>query len=143
MQVTQVPFPEAILQDRHDLTSRAHAAPLTGSSLETENGRRDTSDDPTIPKLEEDLKPQRSHGLPLSPTTSESSEPQSPTSGYGYGMVMAPSVQVIPPQESPSVPKPMQPDPAYMNGYYAQQPFPSDKGPAFWPHASSVSQYGY
>ncbi|CAG7921723.1 unnamed protein product [Penicillium olsonii] len=142
IQVTQTHLPEAIFQDRGDISSLAHAAPSTGPSIETDSDVRDASDDLRIPKLEEDSKPQRSHGLPLSPTTSESSGPQSPTNGYGYGMVMPPSVQVIPPNESPNVSKPMHPDPAYMNGYYTQ-PFVSEKGPAFWPHTNSVSQYGY
>lgn len=141
VQVTQTHLPEAIFQEGNDLASRAHAAPMTELSLEGDD-TRDANDDVSIPKLEEDSKPPRPHGLPLSPTTSESSGPQSPTSGFGYGMVMTPSVQVIPPHESPHVSKPMHSNPGYMNGYYTQ-PYVSEKGPAFWPPTSSVSQYGY
>lgn len=141
IQVTQTHLPEAIFQDNNTLAIRAHAAPMT-ELLEPENNMHDASEEPSIPKLEEDSKPQRLHGLPLSPSTSESSGPQSPTSGFGYGMVMAPSLHVIPPHEPPKASKPMHPDPNYLNGYYTQ-PYVSDKGPAFWPHANSVSQYGY
>ncbi|CAG8270105.1 unnamed protein product [Penicillium salamii] len=142
IQVTQTHLPEAIFQDRNDLSSRAHAAPSSGLPLETESDVNDSSDDPSNSKLEEDPKPQRSHGLPLSPTTSESSGPQSPTSGYGYNTVMAPPVQIVPPHDSSNFLKPEHQESNYIDGYYTQ-PFVPQKGPAFWPHANSVSQYGY
>jgi hypothetical protein len=143
IQVTQTHLPEAIFHDSNELPSRAHAAPVIAPAHERENDMHDAGDDPRVPTPdEEDVKLHHSHGLPLSPTTSESSSPHSPTGSFGYGLAMAPSVHVIPPHESPIVSKPMHADPGYLSGYYAQ-PFVPEKGPAYWPHASSVSQYGY
>ena len=142
IQVTQTHLPVAIFQDSNELPSHTHAAPMTASAHKRENDMHDASDDPSIPTAEEeDSKIHHSYGLPLSPTTSESSGPHSPSGSFGYGLAMAPSVHVIPPNESPMVSKPMHADSGYLNGYYAQ-PLVSDKGSAaFWPHANSVSQY--
>ncbi|KAJ5210435.1 hypothetical protein N7491_010242 [Penicillium cf. griseofulvum] len=142
IQVTQTHLPEAIFQDSDEL-SRAHAAPVTSSMIEAENDMRDAGDESAISTLEEDdSKLHHSHGLPLSPTTSESSGPHSPAGSFGYPMGMAPSVHVIPPLESPNITKSMHPAPSYHPGYYSQQ-FVSDKGPGFWSHANPASQFGY
>ncbi|KGO71210.1 Protein of unknown function DUF2841 [Penicillium italicum] len=143
IQVTQTHLPEAMFQDGDELSSRAHAAPATASVVEAEHDVHDAGDNPGITTLEEDdSKLHHSHNLPLSPTTSESSGPQSPTGSFGYPLGIAPSVHVIPPLESPNVTKSMHPDPSYLSGYYSQS-FVSDKGPGFWPHANSASQFGY
>lgn len=143
IQVTQTHLPEAIFQDGDELSSRAHAAPVIAPMIEAKHDMHDAGDNPGISTLEEDdSKLQHSHGLPLSPTTSESSGPHSPTGSFGYPMGIAPSVHVIPPLESQNVTKSMHPDPSYLSGYYSQ-PFVSEKGPGFWPHASSASQFGY
>ncbi|KAJ6178495.1 hypothetical protein N7519_008956 [Penicillium mononematosum] len=143
IQVTQTHLPEAIFPDSDELSSRAHAAPVTGPVVEVEHDMHDAGDNPGIPALEEDdSKLHHSHSLPLSPTTSESSGPQSPTGSFGYPIGMAPSVHVIPPLESANVAKSMHPDPSYLSGYYSQ-PFVSDKGPEFWSHANPASQFGY
>lgn len=143
IQVTQTHLPEAIFQDGDELSSRAHAAPATASVIETEHDMHDAGDNPGISTLEEDdSKLHHSHSLPLSPTTSESSGPHSPTGSFGYPMGIAPSVHVIPPLETQNVPKSMHPDPTYLSGYYSQ-PFVSDKGPGFWAQANSASQFGY
>jgi hypothetical protein len=144
IQVTQTHLPEAIFQDGDESSSRAHVAPVSTSSVvEREHNIHDSSDDPSIPTLEDDdSKPHYSHGLPLSPTTSESSGPHSPTGSFGYPMNMVPSVHVIPPHESPMVTKSMNPSSGYLPGYYAQ-PFVPEKGPGFWSNANSMGQYGY
>ncbi|CAG8905469.1 unnamed protein product [Penicillium egyptiacum] len=142
IQVTQTHLPEAIFPDSNELSSRAHAAPVTASVVEAEHDMHDADDNPSIPTLEEDDSKLHHSSLPLSPTTSESSGPQSPTGSFGYPMGIAPSVHVIPPLESPNVTKSMHPDPSYLSGYYSQ-PFVSDKGPGFWPHANPASQFGY
>lgn len=143
IQVTQTHLPEAIFQDGDDLSSRAHAAPVTASMVETEHDMQDAGDNPSISTLEEDdSKLHHSHNLPLSPTTSESSGPHSPTGSFGYPMGVAPSVHVIPPLESPNVTKSMHPDPSYLSGYYSQ-PFVSEKGPEFWPHGNPAPPFGY
>lgn len=143
IQVTQTHLPEAIFQDGDEISSRAHAAPVTASMMEAEHDMQDAGDNPSISTLEEDdSKLHHSHNLPLSPTTSESSGPHSPTGSFGYPMGVAPSVHVIPPLESPNVTKSMHPDPSYLSGYYSQ-PFVSDKGPGFWPHGNPAPQFGY
>ncbi|KAJ5154231.1 uncharacterized protein N7500_009670 [Penicillium coprophilum] len=142
IQVTQTHLPEAIFQDSDELSSRAHAAPVTSSVIEAEHDIHDASNETGVSTLEEDdSKPHHSQS-PLSPTTSESSGPHSPTGSFGYPMNMAPSVHVIPPLESSNVTKSMHPDPSYLSGYYPQQ-FVSDKGPGFWSQANPTSQFGY
>ncbi|KAJ5372269.1 hypothetical protein N7517_004275 [Penicillium concentricum] len=142
IQVTQTHLPEAIFQDSDELSSRAHAAPVTSSVVEAQRDMRDAGDEPGTSTLEEEDSKLHPHSLPLSPTTSESSGPHSPTGSFGYPMGMAPSVHVIPPLESSNVTKSLHPDPSYLSGYYSQQ-FVSDKGPGFWSHANSASQFGY
>ncbi|KAJ5801273.1 uncharacterized protein N7518_003341 [Penicillium psychrosexuale] len=142
IQITQTHLPEAIFPD-DDLLSRAHAAPVTAPSIEAEYNMHDARDNPVISTLEDDdPKLHHSHSLPLSPTTSESSGPHSPTGSFGYPIAIAPSVHVIPPLESPNVTKSIHPDPGYLSGYYSQ-PFVSDKGPGFWPHANTASHRPY
>ncbi|KAJ6026887.1 uncharacterized protein N7446_004512 [Penicillium canescens] len=144
IQITHTHLPEAIYHDVDEVSPRTQAASASASAIKQDHDINDAHND-SIPSLDEDeskLQP-HSHILPLSPTTSESSGPHSPRSGgfSSYPLVAPPpTVHVIPP-ESPTVPKPMH-DPSYMSGYYAQ-PFMSDKGQGFWPHASPVSQYGY
>ncbi|KAJ5474076.1 hypothetical protein N7475_003642 [Penicillium sp. IBT 31633x] len=143
IQVTHTHLPEAIFHDGDEPSARAHAVPMVTPAIEVENDMHDASDDPSIPPFEEDdSKFHHPNGLPLSPITSESSGTHSPVGSFGYPIGMVPSVHVIPPHESPVVPKSMHPDPIYMSGYYAQ-PFASDKGPGFWAQAESVSQYGF
>jgi hypothetical protein len=140
IQVKHTHLPEAVFQETHELQPRAHAAPVAVHKREND---LDAGDDPNLTPDEEDVKVHHSRSLPLSPTTSESSSTHSPSGGYNYGMTMAPSVHVIPPHESAIASKPMHADPGYLNGYYTQQFVPEKAPGAYWPHASSVSQYGY
>ncbi|KAJ5124791.1 uncharacterized protein N7515_008616 [Penicillium bovifimosum] len=144
IQVTQTQLPEAIFPEGDELSSRAHVAPVpTSSVIEMEQNTHDSGDELSIPTLEEDdTKTHHSHTLPLSPTTSESSGPHSPTGSFSYPMGMVPSVNVIPPHESPMVTKSMNPNPGYLPGYYAQ-PFVPEKGTGFWSNANSMGHYGY
>lgn len=143
IQVTQTHLPEAVYQGGDGLSSHALAAPAAASVIEVEHDMHSAGDNTGASfQEEEDSKLHHSHCQPLSPTTSESSGSHSPTGSFGYPMGIAPSVHVIPPLESPNVTKSMHPDPSYLSGYY-QQPYVSDKGSGFWPHASSAPQFGY
>ncbi|KAJ5114941.1 hypothetical protein NUU61_000700 [Penicillium alfredii] len=139
VQVTQTHLPEAIYQDGEELSSLPHAVPTSDPDVP------DPSDEHSIPTLDE-VKPHcHVQGLPLSPATSESSGPHSPTTGgFGsYSLGMAPSVL---PHDISSVPKPLPTDPSYMTGYFSQSFIPPDRTSGFWPsepHGNPGSQYGY
>ncbi|KAJ5769364.1 hypothetical protein N7520_003923 [Penicillium odoratum] len=149
VQVTQTHLPEANYQN-NDPATRVHAAPTT--SLDDEEEEDDEEDQ--SPLLEPDQYslpgPGSGPGLPMSPATSESSGPHSPTTGYGaYPIGMGPPNMV--PQQSPVIkqdphshphahPHP-HPHPHPMPGYYAQ-PYAPEKN-AYWPSVPSMTQYGY
>lgn len=82
-------------------------------------------------------------GVPLSPATSESSGPQSPTTAYStYPVGMAPPMI---PQESPTAPK-LAADPNFFQGYYEPQFVSSGKSSGYWAgvsHGPHVSRYEY
>lgn len=112
------------------MSSRAYAAPIGAFDAE-----RDVPDDQNLPI--DDAHPlglQGQQGIPLSPATSESSGPHSPSTGLGaYPVGM--------PQESPTAHKSMHAEP----GYYFGQPF-VPKNDGYWPGVPPmppVSQYGY
>ncbi|KAJ5692589.1 hypothetical protein N7462_002012 [Penicillium macrosclerotiorum] len=141
VQVTKTHLPEAIYQE-DDFSSHAHAAPI--ASLDTEN-----DGDCFVEKSKASLRdgdqaayPVR-QVVPLSPATSESSGPHSPTfSAYPVNMGSA-AMQ----QESPTMQKPMPTDPNFMHGFYGQQFLPTEKAPpSYWPSVPpmpQVSQFGY
>lgn len=140
LQVTHTNLPEAISHE-DEFSSRIHTAPVT--KLDTEDGH--DPGDGHRPQLEGGEPRTLGHqGLPLSPATSESSEPLSPTAGFGaYPVAMAPSML---PHESPSEPESMAVNPSYMPGYYAPPFAAAEKAPGYWPsvpHVPPASQFGY
>ncbi|KAJ5651953.1 hypothetical protein N7507_009379 [Penicillium longicatenatum] len=143
VQVTQTHLPEANYQAT-DPTIRVHSAPST--SFDTEDEQDDEDQGPLLETADQYTIPTH-QGVPLSPATSESSEPHSPTTGYGaYPIGMAPNML---PHESPVIkqqmadPHPHAP-PHPMAGYYAQPFAPTEKNAGYWPSVPhSMSQFGY
>lgn len=142
VQVTQTHLPEAIYQD-HQLSSRIHAAPL---SINPDQDGHDPGNTSNISSSQTDdtehirLHQQGGH-VPLSPATSASSGPHSPTTGFGtYPVDMAPPML---PHDSPSAPKSVAADPNYFQGYFGQQLVAAERGGGYWPGVPNVPQYGY
>lgn len=138
LQVTHTHLPEAIYQD-DELSSHA---PIC--SLDAESDGYDPGSD-TSP-LADDVDPLTlpgQRGVPLSPATSESSGPHSPSTAFGsYHLGIAPSIV----QDSPTAHKSVHADPGYMAGYYGHPFVPAPKNMGYWSGVSqmpSVSQYGY
>lgn len=139
VQVTQTHLPDAIYQD-DGLSSRIHAAPTT--SLDDEEDHEPSSGHGSqIDEAEQFI---LGNQMPPSPSTSESSGPYSPTTGFSsYPMGMAPPMM---PQESPTAHKSMAADSNYMPGYYGQQFMPTEKPPGYWPsvsHVPHLPHFGY
>ena len=81
-----------------------------------------------------------SQGLPLSPATSESSGPHSPTTtgfgGHPHSIGMLPSNML--PQESPIDSKPVP-----VPGYYAPPFTTAEKNTGYWAEMPTMTQFGY
>ena len=140
LQVTQTHLPNAI-HPGDELSTRVHAAPRT--IFDNENDVQDLGNDHSPSQDDVDSLPLSApRGVPLSPTTSESSGPHSPTVGFGaYPVGMAPHQMH---QESTSASKSMIADPNCLSGYYAQPFIPADKSHGYWPNMPHpVSHYGY
>ncbi|KAJ5153371.1 uncharacterized protein N7482_009849 [Penicillium canariense] len=143
LQVTQTHLPEAICQD-DELSSSIHTAPITAFDEDLDGPEEgDEHHLPTDESAPSIYPASQGMPMPLSPTTSDSSGPRSPTFG-AYPIHMSPNML---PQESPSAAKHIPAEPNYLPGYYGQQFMPTEKtAPAYWPgvpHMSHVTQFGY
>ncbi|KAJ5161182.1 hypothetical protein N7492_006574 [Penicillium capsulatum] len=140
LQITHTHLPEAIYQD-DELSSYAHSAPIC--SLDTDHDGYDPGETSSLMDEVDPLTLPGQRGIPLSPATSESSGPRSPSTGFGaYPVGLAPSMA----QESPTMHKSVPADPGYMSGYYGQPFLPTPKNTSYWtgaPPIPPVSQYGY
>lgn len=141
VQVSHTLLPEAIYQDE-ELSSHAHAAPICSLDADTD-GYDPGGDTSSLADEVDPLTLPGQRGVPLSPATSESSGPRSPSTGFGpYPVSMAPSMV----QQSPTPLKSVHADPGYLPGYYGQHFVPAQKNTGYWsgvPQMPSVSQYGY
>ncbi|KAJ5712735.1 hypothetical protein N7493_009203 [Penicillium malachiteum] len=139
VQVTHTHLPEASYQD-DEMSNGVHTTPI--SALDTVDDKQDLADYHGPHPDDSDQFPiANSQGLPLSPATSESSGPHSPTTtGYNsYPVGMPPTML---PQEPPKSSKPMPPDPNSIPGHYAQ-PYVPEKTTGYWPNMPSMPQFGY
>lgn len=145
LQVIHTHLPEAICQEE-ELSPSIYVAPIT--ALDDETDDQDTQAFRAEPSLQLDdgaqLGHSSSHGMPLSPTASDSSGPHSPTFG-AYPTTMGAGVL---PQESPTTVKHIPPEPTYLPGYYGQQFIPTGKTApgGYWPdvtHVPQVPHFGY
>jgi hypothetical protein len=145
LQVIHTHLPEAICQE-DELSTNIYVAPIT--ALDDETDSQDTQPFRAESSLQLDdsahLGHSSSHGIPLSPTASDSSGPHSPTFGI-YPATLAPGVLS---QESPTSIKQMPAEPTYLPGYYGQQFMPTEKTApgGYWPGVTNVPQvshFGY
>ena len=129
--MTHTHLPEASFQD--DMLTGIHAAPIT--AIDAEDEGQDPGSDHTAEESDRFTVPSQ-QGMPLSPATSDSSGPHSPTNtGYGnFPMRMPPNIL---PQDS----KPM-PETAPMPGYFAPPLAPVEKS-GFWSTMPPGMQFGY
>ncbi|OKO97529.1 hypothetical protein PENSUB_10323 [Penicillium subrubescens] len=141
LQVIHTHLPEAICQE-DELSPSIYVAPIT--ALDDETDGQDAQAFRAEPSLQLDDGAQLGHSMPLSPTASDSSGPQSPTFG-AYPAAMGPGVIA---QESPTTIKHMPTEPTYLPGYYGQQFMPTEKTApgGYWPGVTNVPQvspFGY